>query len=368
MDKTKTFEPLLREEIRDLLPYNAQRKGDILLDANESPFEIPPGPKAEIVKIAMELEYNRYPDPTCKGLREKLSELYDINPDQFLVGNGGDEILSLVFNCFINKGDSVLTLHPTFSMFYIYIQASGATHIKLNFDYPELSVDTKKLLDYIKDKKPKLVILDVPNNPTGYLIPKDKLIQIINLCEKQQTILIIDEAYAEFSNQSVIDLVKENKYTYLGVLRTFSKAWGLAGLRVGYIAGSKELISALNKVKPPFNVNSFSQKVAETILKYTQWQQSRVITINYIRDKTIKQINQIEGFKAFPSKSNFVLIETAIPKEKIEQQLKQQGIKVKFIKNPFSNLTWIRLTIGKEEQIEKVISLLKDLVNKTVLV
>lgn len=355
--------PGIAEDLRCPLAEGVTPRGSrpIKLDANELPFDLPPGPKAELVKAALEISYNRYPDPEAWSLRTKLAERWGVSPQGVLVGNGGDEVLQMLFLAFVAPGDLVLIPNPSFSMFERYALAFRAKLVKVDFSYPQLELRVEHLLEGIERHRPRLVILDNPNNPTGQVVDEEGLREAASLCAEKGSVLVVDEAYGEFYGKSAIALVKEG-FENVAVVRTFSKAWGLAALRVGYLLAQKPICEAVKGVKQPFNVNAFSQRAAEIMLRYGQWLESRVMSIVYLRDRIVNAINSnLTLFRARRSQANFVLVETPLGEEVILRKAEEKDIKLKVLKNPFADGCWIRLTVGLEEEMEAFVSLCEEL-------
>ena len=238
---------IVRSNILELKPYSSARdeftgSEGIFLDANENPFG----------------KLNRYPDPYQKKLKQKLAELKAVNANNIFIGNGSDEVIDLAFRIFCTPGiDEALTFSPTYGMYSV---SAGINNIKL-IELPlnqEFQIDLDKLKPFFDDTRIKLIFICSPNNPTGNLINKKDIEYILN---SFQGIVIIDEAYIDFSGiDSLISLT--SKYNNLIVSQTLSKAWGLAGARVGIAYANEEIIKLYNKVKPPYNVSEINQQTA----------------------------------------------------------------------------------------------------------
>ena len=284
---------LVRKNILELQPYISFRDNNdfgnpVLLDANESPFG----------------ELNRYPDSTQKKLKQKLTEIKNISANQIAVGNGSDELIDLIIKVFCEpKKDSVLMMNPSFAMygFYASINENKVIKLDLNADFEIVKDDFLKIS---KDFKSKVFFLCSPNNPIGNSV-KDIEFYIKNF----NGIVVVDEAYLEFSGErSCIELLE--KYPNLIVLQTFSKAWGMAGARVGIAYSSKEIIKLINTVKAPYNVNSLSSnKVIELIDKQENVKQNIKSILNEISwlKNEFQSVNCIK--KVYPTDANFFLIE-----------------------------------------------------------
>ena len=339
--------------------YNMPSTREIFLNKNENPFDAPPALKEEIRKSLSSLRLNRYPDPDAKALKAALSEYTGFPAERIVVGNGGDEILFLLFAALIREGDRVLTLSPCFSEYNHLCKLFRAEQVKVPVvvNGKRFSFSEEAVLDVLREASPRLVLLDSPHNPTGMLLRSDFLLKVI---EHSPGICLIDEAYAEFSRTSILESIKGDLPREVAVLRTMSKAWGLAGMRVGYAMCGKHVAQVLNETRSPFNVNVMSQDIAKLMLSYREWMEGRVYAISYIRDRFVEEVNRIPGWQAFESTSNFVAVRAPLQRQQLEEFLLQQGIHVKFISVPWEG-TWMRVTVGKENEMQLLISAFSDL-------
>lgn len=333
---------LVRKNILELQPYISFRdhnefKNPVLLDANESPFG----------------EQSRYPDSTQKKLKQKLSEIKNISVSQIAVGNGSDELIDLIIKVFCEpKKDSVLMMNPSFAMygFYASINENKVIKIDLNADFEIVKDD---FLRISKDFKSKIFFLCSPNNPTGNSI-KDIEFYIKNF----NGIVVVDEAYIEFSGKkSCIELLE--KYPNVIVLQTFSKAWGMAGARVGMAYSSEEIITLINSVKAPYNVNSLSsEKVIELINQQENVQQN----IESILNEILWLKNEFQAVKCikkvFPTDANFFLIEFE-DVEKVYEKLLEKEILTSKRSPQIPNC--IRINVGNREENTRLIQILKNI-------
>lgn len=333
---------LVRKNILELQPYisfrdNNEFENPVLLDANESPFG----------------ELNRYPDSTQKKLKQKLSEVKNVAGDQIAVGNGSDELIDLIIKVFCEpKKDSVLMMNPSFAMygFYASINENKVIKLDLNTDFEIVKDDFLKIS---KDFKSKVFFLCSPNNPTGNSV-KDIEFYIENF----NGIVVVDEAYIEFSGKrSCIELLE--KYPNLIVLQTFSKAWGMAGARVGIAYSSKEIIQLINTVKAPYNVNSLSSnKVIELIDKPENVKQNIESILNEISwlEREFQSVNYIK--KVYPTDANFFLIEFE-DVEKVYEKLLEKEILTSKRSPQIPNC--IRINVGSREENIQLIQVLKSI-------
>ncbi|WP_139423632.1 histidinol-phosphate transaminase [Chryseobacterium mulctrae] len=333
---------LVRKNILELQPYisfrdNNEFENPVLLDANENPFG----------------ELNRYPDSTQKKLKQKLSEIKNISANQIAVGNGSDELIDLIIKVFCEpKKDSVLMMNPSFAMygFYASINENKVIKLDLNADFEIVKDDFLKIS---KDFKSKVFFLCSPNNPTGNSV-KDIEYYIKNF----NGIVVVDEAYIEFSGKkSCIELLE--KYPNLIVLQTFSKAWGMAGARVGIAYSSKEIIKLINTVKAPYNVNSLSSnKVIELIDKQENVKQNIESILNEISwlKNEFQSVNCIK--KVYPTDANFFLIEFE-DIEKVYEKLLEKEILTSKRSPQIPNC--IRINVGTREENIQLIQVLKSI-------
>lgn len=333
---------LVRKNILELQPYisfrdNNEFENPVLLDANESPFG----------------ELNRYPDSTQKKLKQKLSEIKNVAADQIAVGNGSDELIDLIIKVFCEpKKDSVLMMNPSFAMYGFYASINENKVIKLDLNaYFEIVKDD--FLKISKDFKSKVFFLCSPNNPTGNSV-KDIDFYIKNF----NGIVVVDEAYIEFSGKrSCIELIE--KYPNLIVLQTFSKAWGMAGARVGIAYSSKEIIQLINTVKAPYNVNSLSSnKIIELIDKQENVKQNLESILNEVSwlENEFQSVNCIK--KVYPTDANFFLIEFE-DLEKVYEKLLEKEILTSKRSPQIPNC--IRINVGSREENIQLIEVLKSI-------
>lgn len=328
------------------------------LDKNENPFPLPSGLMEEIRQLTASLEINRYPDPSYKRLKAKLSDLYGTSSDQLVIGNGGDEILWLLFAAYTITGKPVLTLNPTFSEYYHLAEVHGVGHQKINLNKNNLSFsfDQDDFISNLKKGEYSLVLVDTPNNPTGMPVDTAFLMKVLEIADCP---VVIDEAYAEFGDGSFMDLLSSRRLPEnLVLLKTLSKAWGMAGLRLGFSISGKTITKKLSSIKSPFNVNVFTEATACKILEYEEWMKTRVESIKKTRDCFIKKTNEIRGWRAFPSKANFVLVEHDFSEDHVNRYLSDKKIKVKKVKlNGQNDKKLLRVSIGTEKEMDRLLRL-----------
>ena len=296
------LDKLIRENIKRLKPYSSARdefsgKGDyVFLDANEN----------ALGSVGSTINYNRYPDPYQKEVKELIAIQQNVEITQIFIGNGSDEAIDLLFRAFCEpKKDKILTMSPTYGMYQVSagINDVEIVNVSLTADY---QIDIEKVLEVIKtDESIKIIFICSPNNPTGNLIDKES---IITLLKQFQGLVVVDEAYIDFEPKGSM-LTHLNDYLNLVVLQTFSKAYGLANLRLGKAYASEAIIEIFNKIKPPYNVNGYSQEVAVSALKAISEKERYIKNIIQEREKlgqSLQDLELVEG--VYPSNANFLLV------------------------------------------------------------
>ncbi|MCL1664333.1 histidinol-phosphate transaminase [Elizabethkingia ursingii] len=338
--KNFNLESLVRPNILKLKPYSSARdeyNGDtgIFLDANENPFGT----------------LNRYPDPYQKEVKEKLSALKNIPVSQIFLGNGSDEVIDLVFRIFCTPGnDKALVFTPTYGMYEVSANINDTELLQLPLNR-NFQIDREAVIPFLKDENLKLIFICSPNNPTGNSIENVDFI-----LENFNGIVFVDEAYIDFSSQKSWT-EKLEQYPNLIISQTFSKARGLAAVRVGIAYSSPEIISLLNKTKPPYNVSQLNQEAALIALVDDEKYQSEIKTILEEKERLKKALLKLTVIKKiYPSDANFILAEVNDADE-IYNNLVQQKIITRNRNSVIANC--IRITIGTTEENNQLIAALK---------
>jgi histidinol-phosphate aminotransferase len=342
--------------VRDLEAYKVIPPDyDIILNANENPYDFPDDLKKELCDAIMDMSLNRYPDPSATALRKELADYNGVDPDQIICGCGSDEIMSMLNQTFINPGDTVISHNPSFSMYQIWSIIGGANFIWVP-DKDDLYPDVEKIINTAKLKDAKMIYLCSPNNPTGSLLPRHDVIDIL---EETNALVILDEAYVEFKKKGdLTDIV--NTYNNVIVLHTLSKAFGLAGIRCGYAVGPKPLIDMMYKVKSPYNLNKLTQAAALIALQHRDELLKRVDVLNKERHRLYETLKTFKGItRIYPTASNFIYFEVA-DGAPVYAALLDAGILVKYLKHDLSDTCdHFRLTVGKPEENDAVLKILK---------
>ncbi len=352
---TDMIEPRL--ELGALKPYlPLEEDAQVVLSANESSYNLPQTLVDEVKEKLGSFTFNRYPDALASGLRKQIATVYGVSADNVVLGNGSDELIQCLLLAYGACGRSVFTFEPTFSMYNIISQTVGTKVYR--FERTDLfDVDVAKAIEAAKDFEPALIFLCSPNNPTGNPISNE---DIESFLKQTGALIVIDEAYAEFSGQTVTSLI--NTYPNLVVLRTFSKAFSLAGLRIGYMLASSEVIKNVLKVKLPYNCDAFSQMVASLVLKRKDILKPQIEEIISERDRTFVELKEINGINPCPSAANFILIKTEKEASFVWKKLLEAGVLVRGFSEPRLR-DYLRITIGTGEENDIVLKTLKGIVD-----
>src|SRR5450432_904414 len=330
---------LIRENIRKLVPYASARdefsgSAHIFLDANENSLGSPIVPA-----------YNRYPDPHQVKLKERLTEIKGLLPQHIFLGNGSDECIDLLYRAFCNPGvDNVIIHPPTYGMYEVsaHIHDVEVRRAPLSEKF-ELDLNA---IQELVDEQTKIIWICSPNNPTGNAFNRTDIEMILNNFDG---LLVIDEAYINFSRQQ--SFIRElTEYPNLVILQTLSKAWGLAGLRVGMAFASERVIEVLNRIKPPYNIGQSVQSLVLDALKETAIVNDRIKEIVAMRNELQIKIANLPGvLKVYPSEANFLLIQIENARQVYESLLKK-GIVVRDRSSAPGCKDCLRITVGTKEQ------------------
>ncbi len=338
------LDKIVRPNIQKLKAYSSARdefkgEAEVYLDANENPFGT----------------LNRYPDPKQTKIKERLSVIKKVAENQIFVGNGSDEVIDLAFRIFCEPGkDKALTFSPTYGMYDVSASINDVELIKqplLN----DFQINLNQLQPYLDMEEVKIIFICSPNNPTGNCFDDETIAYIL---ENFNGIVIIDEAYIDFSSRASYS-TKLEKYPNLIVSQTFSKAWGLAGVRVGVAYANSEVIDLYNKVKPPYNVSTLNQEaVIVSLDNLAQFEENKNIIINE-KEKLINDLNNLELVKKiYPTEANFILIEVT-DANSIYTKLVAEKIITRNRNTLVNNC--LRITVGSTDENKRLITALKSL-------
>lgn len=342
------LENITRANVKGLKPYSSARdeyvsdgSQMVFLDANENPFEN---------------GVNRYPDPQQRSLKAVLAVQKGIKAENMLLGNGSDEVLDLLFRAFCEPHeDNIISLPPTYGMYKVL---SGINAIKNReiFLTSAFQPNTEAILNAVDDHT-KLIFICSPNNPTGNSISTEK---IEHLLKAFDGLVVIDEAYIDFS-QKESWVTKLSEFKNLVVTQTFSKAYGMAGIRLGICIASEEIISVLNKIKPPYNVNELTQKKALMWVSDVQKLEEEVVAIINERKKLLLDLAGVDFVKrSYPSDANFILSEVDDANLRYRQLL-EKGIVVRNRSTQPLCENTLRFTVGTQEENKKLVTALNEI-------
>jgi histidinol-phosphate aminotransferase len=340
------LQKLTRPNILKMKPYSSARddfkgNGSVFLDANENPF-------APL--------YNRYPDPHQQKLKEKIASLKKVTPNQLFLGNGSDEAIDLLIRAFCIPGvDNVIIPQPTYGMYSVSAETNDIEIITVLLT-TEFDIDVEITLQ-AATKNSKIIFLCSPNNPSGNILSTEKIKKVL---ESFPGLIVVDEAYIDFTEQpSFTNLLSD--YPNLIILQTLSKAWGLAALRLGMCFGNEEIISLLNKIKPPYNINEATQQLALEQLDLQPQKDLWVEEIIRQRGELIEGLNKLKMVKQiFPSDANFILVKVENPQETY-QQLVQKGIIVRDRSRVVRCEGCLRISIGTAQENKTLLKALEQL-------
>ena len=344
MKNMQDIEKLIRTNIQLLTPYSTARDEyekpiEIYLDANENPFEN---------------GFNRYPDPHQKALKKRISEMRDVPAEAIFIGNGSDEAIDLAYRIFCEPGvDNVVSITPTYGIYKVAAAINGVEfrEVLLNEDF---SLDEDALFA-ATDNCTKLLWFCSPNNPSGNMFPPEQLARII---ERFQGMVVIDEAYIDFAPKAGF-LSELKKYPNLIVLQTLSKAWAMAGLRLGLAFAAPRVINLFSQVKYPYNINVLTQKLVLDQLEYPI--EGQVAELIAQRERVIRELGRIDLIqKIFPSDANFILVRVNEPR-KIYQALINAGIIVRDRSRMPHCEGCLRITIGTPEENNRLLNVMLTL-------
>jgi len=357
MRKDKKF---YRDSLKKLKPYDPHEVPyKVKLNANENPYGLPDKIIEEILRKAKNLEYSHYPNANSVKLSETVASFWGLTRDNIVIGNGSDELIDYLIKAFSEKGRRVITTAPSFAMYKIYSIVNGSNFVQIPLSQNNFILNEDKILEEAKKEDSSIVFLAYPNAPTGNYFAEDKIIKII---EESGCLVVVDEAYFEFGEKTFVPLISQ--YDNLVILRTFSKAYSLAGLRVGYLLSNPEIINEVRKVKSPFNVNTFSQLAAQVVFENKEVLKESIKKIVEERERLTNKINELPSFKAHPSRTNFVLAEVGSKEstDLVYNSLLKQGILVQIVSDPLFSTSryFLRITVGNKEENDILIKGLEN--------
>lgn len=320
----------------------------IKLDQNENPFELPIELKEQVLDLARAQSWSRYPTPTPQRLIARLAQIEEWHENGILVGNGSNQLILALLTAFTVPGKSVVMPVPTFPAFSrsVNLLKGEVVEVPLNRD-DDFALDPEAIRDAVDTHAPQVLILCSPNNPTGGALDPA---QIEDIVQSTSALVVVDEAYWQFNGMTVLPLLA--RYSNLVILRTFSKAWGMAGLRVGYLLGSPNVVQAVGRAVPFFSINFFAEAVALTVLNHLTWFEERTTFLIQERGRVFAEMKKIPGIKSYPSRTNFILFSVLNGQVgSVLEELTQAGILVRDMRVQHPLLAdCLRVSVGLREE------------------
>lgn len=325
----------MRQSLSDIKPYKTPKVQGLGLQSNTN--RMGPNPvKDRMAKLLADINLNNYPDNEGKALRQAMGHLYGLDPASFLITNGSNEAFDLIFKTFLNPGETVAFPSPSYSMYPYYSKANAVNFVEVPLD-EHFQLDSNAFLD----NDAKLLIICSPNNPTGNTIRPETIEKVL----ASGRLLVVDEAYAEFAHDDWIRRI--NEFPNLIVTRTLSKAYGLAGLRLGYLATQPKKVDLIWRARLPYNVNALSQAVATAAMNEQTFVKTYVSMILQQRPLWTEKLTQ-RGFSVYPSDSNFILMEvpSGVDRDGLVENLMDAGVIIRSSGIHPRLKNCVRITIG----------------------
>lgn len=346
----------VRQAVKDLSVYSVNQPDcQVKLNQNENPYGLPEAFQKDVAEACFRMKWNRYPDLDGKSLREPIARGLGVDPATLVLGNGSNELLMAVMTTLLESDRRLVVVEPTFALYRHLGKLTGADVVVLPFDgifeFPQ-----EMLAQTLADPRTSLGVLCSPNNPTGSVLSLER---VQRLLEVAHGVLLIDEAYVDFSSQDFMPLLRE--YPNLILTRTFSKAWAFAGIRLGYSLSSPELAKEMTKALLPFRINRLTLEAGKVLLKYEAWVRDRAGEIVKERERLFASLDEMEGITAYPSQANFILIRPEQEAQSIFDKLVEQSILIRDVSAyPFLG-NHLRISVGTPEENNLLIKALKAL-------
>jgi histidinol-phosphate aminotransferase len=346
---------LVREEILALTAYEVHdASGMVKLDAMENPYSLPQQAQAEIGSLASRLAFNRYPDAHGSKLKEALkAEMAVPHSMEIMLGNGSDELIQIIAMALAKPGAALMSVEPSFVMYQRIALYAGMRYVGVPLER-NFALDCGRLLDAIVEHCPAVLFLAYPNNPTGNLFDRSAVLRAI---EANRGLTVLDEAYHPFAQTTFMDDLEG--HSNLLVMRTLSKL-GLAGLRLGFVAGRGEWLSQLEKLRLPYNVSAFTQAVVPAVLHHTEVVEAQAQTIRADRDGMLRELKSCDGVEVFETRANFILFK--VPRaDEVFCALKARGILIKNLNRSHPMLQdCLRVTVGTADENRRFLAALVE--------
>lgn len=343
-------------QLEQLVPYDPKYlPAKIMNSANENPQDVEEQIKREAMSAVRNVKLNRYPDPLANELRDLIAEANGLDRNQVLLGNGGDELLFNLALAYGGPGRKFLNMPPTFSVYQNNAQLTGTEVVNVP-RLADYSIDEQAVLDRVSQGDIDFVIVTSPNNPTGQLAPEDFVLKLLDATD---ALVMVDEAYFEFSRTTLRPYLMQHQNLVL--LRTFSKAFSLAGVRLGYLLGNECVIREFLKVRQPYSVDAVSQAIGKVVFQNRAKFEPGIIQIISERQRMLEELAAIPGVDPYPSDSNYILFKVAQAGQ-VWQQLFDQGILIR----DFSKARYLegslRVSVGTPQENDQFLAALRQIV------
>jgi histidinol-phosphate aminotransferase len=339
----------IRPAVLKMRAYNPPLEGrtkKLRLDFNENPIGCSPKVRQALAKLSNG-EISSYPEQ--RTVRRQMAKHFGVGPEELLLSNGTDEALHVIVSTFIEPGDGVLLVEPTYAMYRFYSELAGASILSLRYT-AKMGFPWPELLNLLKQRRPRLFFLPNPNSPTGNLLSLREIRRILTAA--RETMVVIDEAYCEFSGVTVMPWIR--RYANLIVTRTFSKTAGLAGLRLGCLFGNADLAANLRKSQSPYPVNAAALVAAQAAMRDRAFIARTVREVRAGRRQLERGLAGL-GVRYFPSGGNFILVYFGVRAQKIVAALDRKGILVRDRSSDFSGEGYVRITLGTPSQTRRLL-------------
>lgn len=344
-----------RSELDELVPYEAKEiKAEVVLASNENPANLPGEILSKLSTRLQEFRFNRYPDPAAHELRRLIAEANGLEPENVLIGNGGDELIFGMLLAWGGPGRKMLDVPPTFSMYGIDAQVTGTEVVSIP-RRDDFTIDQDAVLKRVAEGDIDIVVVANPNNPTGGLADESFLIELVHSTD---ALVMIDEAYFEFSRTTMRPHM--SRCENLVILRTFSKAFSMAGLRVGYLLGQEHVVSEFMKVRQPYSVSAFSQWVAGMVFRERVVFEQGIRDLIRGRDQLMHGLSMLPEVTVFPTEANFVLFRVEHAAALWRDLLHNHSVLVRDFSRVPGLADCLRVTVGSDEENRRFLLAMED--------
>ena len=338
---------LAAPQLADIVPYDPKYiPAEVMISANENASDVPFELRREIEREVRKVAFNRYPDPLANGLRDLIAEANGLDRDQVIMGNGGDELLFDMALAWGGPGRTFLNMPPTFSVYKNNAQLTNTTIVDVP-RLPDFSIDEEAVIARLEQGDIDYTIVTSPNNPSGNLVD---ITFVERMLQASDTLVMIDEAYFEFSRQTVRPLL--GRYENLIILRTFSKAFSLAGVRMGYLLGSESVLREFKKVRQPYSVDAVSQAIARVVYANRAEFEKGIQLIIDERARLLDALGAMRGVEAYPSEANYILfrLDDSVDAGQVWQRLLDAGVLVRDFSRSAGLENCLRVSVGSPDE------------------